>query len=388
MTDESRREALRAAFVARYEREPSHWVRAPGRVDAMGSHTDYNDGFVLSLSIDRDTWIAAAPRADARVRVASMNVPGEADFALDDAPARRCEGWPLYFQAVAELLSRRGQRMLGCDAMLHGSVPLASGLSSSASLEAATAVLFAHLGEWTLDALAMAKLCQQAENEIVGVNCGILDQYSSILGEAGAGLLLDCRLLTHSPVPLPAGIRPVICNTLARRELTGSEYGERRARCEAGARTLARHLPGVVALRDVGIDDFRSLEAELDEVTARRCRFVIEENARVHALARAFGEDDRAAMGAACAASFAGARDLFEISIPAMEAMYAAMSAAPGVVGARQAGAGFGGCMVALVEADAVEDFVAATTRSYARTTGTTPEIYPVRTAAGAGPLD
>lgn len=383
----SRREVMRSAFAARFGRDPSHWVRAPGRVDAMGSHTDYNDGFVLTLSIDRDTWIGAAPRCDGRVRIASLNLDDEGAFEIAHPLERPNEGWPLYFQGVAALLAREGHPLVGCDALVHGTIPIASGLSSSASLEAAAAVLFASLADLELERVAMARLCQRAENEIVGVACGILDQYSSILGEEGSALLLDCRHLTHTYAQIPESLRPVICNTRARRELAASEYGARRASCEAGARALAARLPRVTALRDVDLPSFDAYEAELDAVTARRCRFVIEENSRVHALARCLEQDDHDSIGVLCADSFAGARYQFEISTPEMDAMYAAMTASPGVVGARQAGAGFGGCMLALVEVDAVEAFVEATASSYERATGKRPEIAPVASAAGAGPL-
>lgn len=387
MSDAERRHALSVGFVSRFGREPSHWVRAPGRVDAMGSHTDYNEGFVLTLSIDRDTWIAASPRNDGRVRVESLNVEGTGEFAIDDVMAEPTKSWSLYFQAVAAVLSEEGYGLRGCDALVHGTLPIASGLSSSASFEAATATLFEQLGGYALDSVAKAKLCQRAENEIVGVNCGILDQYSSILGDVGSALLLDCRNLSHTYVPIPDALRPVVCNTLAKRELTGSEYGERRASCEAGVRAIAALRPGVSALRDVDSDEFAECEAGLDEIIARRCRFVIEENARVHELARAFDRADRAAIGSACARSFAGARDLFEITIPEMETMFDAMTRAPGVVGARQAGAGFGGCMLALVEASTVEAFVASVSETYTDAVGVCPEIHPVESAPGAGPL-
>jgi len=233
----------------------------------------------------------------------------------------------------------------------------------------------------------LAQLCQRAENEIVGVQCGILDQYSSLLGEAGSALLLDCRNLTHRHVPIPDALRPVICNTLARRELSGSEYGERRASCEAGTRALAAQLPGVSALRDVEPEDFERCAARLDGTVARRCRFIIEENARVHEIARAFESDDRTAIGRLCERSFVGARDQFEIVIPQMQAMFDAMTRAPGAIGARQAGAGFGGCMLALVESSRVEAFVESVCDRYERSVGTRPEIYPVASAPGAGPL-
>lgn len=385
--DDERRKLVRDAFAERFGRAPEVWARAPGRVDVMGSHTDYNAGFVLTLAIDRDIWIAAAPRDDARVRVASANLPGGDEFAIDRVAELRPEGWPIYFRATAALLAAEGHALCGCDALIHGSVPIASGLSSSASLEAATAVLFTLLGGYEIERVAMARLCQRAENEIVGVPCGILDQYSSILGEAGAALLLDCRHLTHGYAPIPADLRPVVCNTRVRRELSGSEYPERRADCEHGARLLAERIPGVRALRDVTPAQIAEHAASLPSRVADRCRFVVEENARVLALGRALESGDRAAMTRLFRESFEGARDLFGISIPEMEAMQDAMESAPGVVGARQAGAGFGGCMVALVESARVPEFVQAAARRYERDTGIEPEICPVRAAAGAGPL-
>ncbi len=353
----------------------------------MGSHTDYNDGFVLTLSIDRDTWMAAASRDDGLVQVQSLNLEGGGSFLVEDVMRSRCHGWPLYVQAVAALLAREGVRLRGCDVLVHGTLPIASGLSSSASLEAAAAVLFTSLAHHKSDALDLARLCQRAENEIVGVACGILDQYSSLLGRAGSALRLDCRHLTHDVIAMPIGVRPVVCNTLARRELTGSEYGERRRSCEAGARLMARRLPNVRALRDVDPEQFAVHATGLSEQDTRRCRFVIEENRRVHEMADAFERSDRASMRRLCDESFAGARDLFEIVTGEMEAMQAAMLAAPGVVAARQAGAGFGGCLLALVDAGEVDRFASATAEQYQRATGRRPDIYPVSAADRAGLL-
>lgn len=375
-------------FAERFGRAPELWARAPGRVDAMGSHTDYNDGFVLTLAIDRDTWAAFAPRDDGRVRVASANAEGEARFDSDRPLAEPAQGWPLYVQGVADVLRRAGHPLAGCDVLLHGTLPIASGLSSSASLEVVVAVVFEMLSGACTPGVELARLCQRAENEVVGVSCGVLDQYSSLMGEAGAALLLDCRSLTHEVARLPEGLVPVVCDTRAPRRLAGSEYGDRRASCEAGAAALARHLPGVAALRDVDLPRFEAHAASLPEPTRRRCRFVIEENARVLALAAAFEHDDRTTIEAACVASYVGARDLYEISTAEMQAMCDAMTAAPGCVGARQAGAGFGGCMIALVEAEEVAAFADATARRYEAATGIAPELTPVEAVAGAGPLD
>jgi galactokinase len=389
MTDQAtRRKRMAEAFVAGYGAEPTTWVRAPGRVDLMGSHTDYNLGYVLTMPIDRDTWIAARPRSDRVVRIHSLNAQEGSSFSLDSIAYDEKATWTNYVRGVAAVLQAEGHALSGFDGSVHSTVPLSSGLSSSAALEAATADLFQALGGWEIGPVQMALLCQRAENEFVGMNCGILDQYTSILGQAGCALLLDCRDLSSRPVTLPESVQVVICDTQAKRELTGSEYGGRRAQCEEGTRLLARFYPGVTALRDVTLAQFEAHEADLPAVAARRCRFVIEENERVLQLAEALADDDRAAISALMATSYVGARDLYEIGSPEMAEMIEAMLGGPGVIGARQAGAGFGGCMVAIVESGSAGAFKAHVQQSYAAVTGIEPQVYLVQAAAGAGQLE
>jgi galactokinase len=376
------------AFESLYGAAPAFGVRAPGRVDLMGSHTDYNDGLVLTLPINRGIWILARPRDDGRIRMASLNMDSGFAFDAKDPGQVKEADWGQYAQGVAVELQDAGYPLTGCDALVHGTVPLASGLSSSAALEAACATLFEALGGFKLDPVEKALLAQRAENRWVGVNCGILDQYSSILGETGKALLLDCRSLTHSYANFPGDLHIVICNTCAPRQLSGSEYGDRRAQCEQGAAFFAALDPGIKALRDVSLDVFEKHETKLPAKVARRSRFVIEENARVEALADALDHDKRQAIADIMAASFSGARDLFEISIPAMQAMMDAMNTAPGCVGCRQAGAGFGGCMVAVVEKEELDAFCRATADSYEKASGIVPEVYSIRTTDGAGLLD
>jgi len=387
MTQMDRVEQMAAAFRALYQTEPSVWVRAPGRVDLMGSHTDYNMGHVLTMPIDRDTWIAARPRIGRVVRVHSMNVNQGSGFSLDGIVHDETAPWANYVRGVADVLKSEGYELTGFDGVVHSSVPLSSGLSSSAALECATAVLFRTIGGWEIDPVQMALLCQRAENEFVGMNCGILDQYTSVMGQAGCALLLDCRNLTSKPVTLPDDVQVVICDTQAERELTGSEYGERRAQTEEGARLLARFYPEVTALRDVTLEQFLEHETDLPPVVARRCRFVIEENERVLRLAERLPTDDRTAICALTTTSYKGARDLYQIVSPEMAAMMEAMLSAPGVIGARQTGAGFGGCMVALVEVKKVSDFEHHVQSAYKAATGIRPKVYCVQAAAGAGEL-
>ena len=379
-----RSEQMTAAFVHRYGVEPTIWVQAPGRVDLMGSHTDYNLGYVLTLPIDRDTWIAARPRSDQMVHVHSLDVEGAGHFSLDAITHDEKAPWTDYVRGVARMLQSEGYPLTGFDGLVQSTVPVGSGLSSSAALGCATAVLLQALVGWKIDPLRMALLCQRAENEFVGMNCGILDQYTSVMGQVGCALLLDCRDLTSQAVTVPDDIQVVICNTRAKRELTGSEYGERRAQCEEGTRLLSQSYPDVTALRDVILSQFRIHEADLPSTVARRCRFIIEENERVLCLAEALPAGDRATIRNLTAASYKGARDLYEIGSPEMAAMMDAMLSAPGVIGARQAGAGFGGCMVAFVETDAVDAFGQHVKQSYANATDIEPEIYPVRASEGA----
>ena len=291
-------------------------------------------------------------------------------------------------KGVAAILQAAGYPLVGFDGLIHSTVPFSSGLSSSAALEIATAVLFRALGGWPLDPVEMARLCQRAENQFVGVNCGILDQYTSAMGQEGHAVLLDCRHLTSEIVPIQPGIQVVICDTQAKRELTGCEYDERRAQCEEGAARLAEVYPGVKTLRDVSLPQLETHESDLTDTVARRARFIIQENERVLALADALTAGDTHQIARLCAESFAGARDLYEISIPAMETMMAAMLSGPGVIGARQAGAGFGGCMVAFVERDCVPAFAEHVEARYLANSGRAPKVYPVFAAPGGGVLE
>jgi galactokinase len=372
-------------FLQLYGGRPEVWGRAPGRVDLMGSHTDYNLGYVMTMTIDRDTWLVARPRPDRQVHLFSLNAGSGAAFDLDDL--RRQEHWTDYVAGVAWALQDAGHPLVGFDGLVHSTVPFGSGLSSSAALEMASAVVLQALAGFSLDPVEMALLGQKAENQFVGMNCGILDQYSSAKGQAGSTLLLDCRDLSSQVVPIADGLSVVICDTRAERNLVGTEYGDRRAQCEAGVHILQASYPGLQALRDVTLEMLEAHAAELPPVSLKRCRFIIEENQRVLSLAEALPAGDRQQLGRLFRQSYLGARDLYEIGAPAMAAMLQAMSSGPGVVGARQAGAGFGGCLVALVEAGAVASFARHVEQAYQASTGLAPVIYPVTAAAGAGLL-
>ncbi len=380
--------ALSAAFTARFEAPPAFVVRAPGRVNLIGEHTDYNDGFVMPVAIDRWVWIALRVRADLHVSVTSLELGETAEFDLA-ALQRGGQGWAEYVKGTAWALRQAGHELRGFDALVSGNVPIGAGLSSSAALELATARAMTAAADLPWDAAQMALLAQMAENEWVGVHCGIMDQMASAGGREGHALLIDCRSLEMTPVPLPAGVSVLVLDTSTRRGLVDSAYNERRAQCEEAARLL-----GVAALRDVEVSALSRLAASpaatgrggkaVDPVVLRRARHVVTENARALRAAAALRAGDVQVVGKLLDESHVSLRDDFEVSSPALDAMVESAQRAPGCLGARMTGAGFGGCVVALVTSVERETFVAETERSYTRETGLTPRLYACHASNGA----
>jgi galactokinase len=353
----------------------------------MGSHTDYNQGFVLTMSIDRDTWIAARPRSDRMAMIYSLNLPGGGSFDLDDIQHDADSPWTDYVRGVAKVFQGAGYPVRGFDGLIHSTVPLGGGVSSSAALEVATAEMLKELCAWKIEPKELALLCQRAENEFVGMRCGILDQYSSVMGKAGHSLLLDCRSITSSAVPLPDRIEVVLCDTNTGRRLTDSGYAARRAECEEGVRLLGRSDSNIKALRDVSPQMVLAHKDALPDTIFRRCLFVTRENQRVLDMAGALKTVDFAMIGRLMELSFEEARDLYEIVSPEMGRMVEAVHLAPGAIGARQAGAGFGGCIVAVAHVAQAPTFVSRVIEAYSASTGLQPAVYPLRPSVGAGPI-
>lgn len=372
------REHLVSAFQALYGDAPRWVVRAPGRVNLIGEHTDYNEGFVLPLAIDRAVWIALGPRPDRRVIAHSLDFEAEGQFALDTLRHEKA-GWIEYLKGVAWSLLAAGYRLAGWQGVLRGDVPIGAGLSSSAALEMATARAFAACSGLGWEPARMALLAQKAENQWVGVNCGIMDQLISGCGKQGHAVLIDCRSLETQPVPLPPQTVVVVLDTATRRGLVESAYNLRRRQCEAAAQAL-----GAKALRDVGLEEFRRRAAELDAETTRRARHVITENERTLQAAAALRAGDAKAAGRLMNESHQSLRDDYEVSSPALDAMVEAARSHPACYGARMTGAGFGGCAVALVQAEMAEDFTRFASAAYTQKTGKVPSVYVCRAAAGA----
>ncbi len=364
-----------AEFQRRYSARPEYLVRAPGRVNLIGEHTDYNDGFVMPLAIDRATWIALRPRADGQVVLYSLDHQEELQFAVGDLH-KNAHHWGEYPKGVAWALQQAGYGLRGWEGVTECDVPLGGGLSSSASFELATARAFHEVSKFPWDKPTMAKLGQRAENQWVGVNCGIMDQMISASGKAGHALLIDCRSLETTSVSLPAGTVVVVLDTSTRHKLSSSAYNERRSQCEAAAKTL-----GVRALRDVSVAEFERRAGELDELICRRARHVVAENERTLTAART---TDPAELGRLMDASHKSLRDDYEVSSKELNAFVECARALPGCYGARMTGAGFGGCAVALVRTDAATAFTNKVGKAYQQVTGLTPQVFPCQASNGA----
>jgi galactokinase len=375
MSDEPRVNCLKEKFAEIFGEEPAVY-RAPGRVNLIGEHTDYNDGFVMPAAIDRYIWAAIRPRADRKIRIHSANYAETREFDLDQTDPKPDHSWLDYPRGVAVMLQAAGLKIGGSDILVRSDVPIGAGLSSSAAFE--VSVAYALLAETStpIDRTQLAKICQRAENEFVGIRSGLMDQFTVCHGVADRAIVLDCRSLEYELVKLPEDLALVICNTMVKHELGSSEYNSRRADCEEGVRLLSRRSSGLEALRDVSLADLDEHRSELPEKVYWHCRHVVTENERVQKAVAALKANDTKTFGDLMYESHRSLRDDYEVSSPELNLMVEIAGLQRGVVGARMTGGGFGGCTVNLVAEDTAETFVRSVAVEYESRTGIKPEIY------------
>jgi galactokinase len=368
---------------------PAMVVRAPGRVNLIGEHTDYNDGFVLPIAIDHDVRLAVCPRSDRIVRLYSLNFQSETVFDLDDVQRDEVNQWGNYARGMAVELTRAGYLLRGMDGVVEGNVPIASGLSSSAAMEIAAGMAFCVVSMQEVEPPCLAQLAQAAENNYMGVRSGIMDQFVSRMGHVGCALFLDCRSLQFELVPVPGEeYLFVVADSRQSRELAGSAYNERRAQCETAVAELQKSLPHVRALRDVSIGDLQRFGGGLDPVVYRRARHVVTENERVLRAVEALRGNDLHRFGRLMNESHNSLRDDYEVSSPALDTLVNAARDVDGCIGSRLTGAGFGGCTVSLVRQDRVDAFRKQVSDRYRQSPdaqGAEAQLYVTRPAPGAG---
>ena len=358
--------------------------RAPGRVNLIGEHTDYNEGLVMPAAIDFYVWAGISARSDRNVLIYSENFSDSVELDLQEGKLRPRKHWSDYVAGVASMLEQAQYHLQGANLLIHGEVPIGAGLSSSAAIEVAAG--FALLGNSgiSVDRLDLARICQRAENEFVGARVGIMDQFIACYGHAGNALKLDCRSLEYDLLPLPGQVSLVICNTMVKHELAGGEYNTRRAECEEGVRLISRSLPNVGSLRDVSLADLERHASGIPEVIYKRCRHVVTENARVAEAADALERGDLPTFGRLMADSHHSLRNDYQVSCSELDLMVDLAKAQPGVFGTRMTGGGFGGCTISLVASNSVEEFAQNVRAEYQRFTGFSPQIFASAAAEGA----
>jgi galactokinase len=359
-------------------------IAAPGRVNLIGEHTDYNDGFVMPCAIDFTARIAIAPRSDDRLVLHSEEFPERFNFPIDQLPEKPVAAWCDNLLGIAQALRAEGIPLSGATLLLHSEVPIGAGLSSSAAVEVGTALALLALNRRELPLPRVAQLAQRAENSFINAQVGIMDPFISCLGEADHALQLDCRSLAFDLVPLPRQLRLVICNTMVKHKHAGGEYNQRRQQCEEGVALLKEWYPAITALRDVSATNLETHAADLPPLIRDRCTHVVHENERVLAFGRALRAADLPALATLMQASHASLRHLYQVSCPELDQMVELAEALPGFHGGRMTGGGFGGCTVNLVHAPQAEKFAAQISADYQHKTGVHPDVYICSATRGA----
>jgi galactokinase len=379
--------AVTEAFEKRFGAKPELVVRAPGRVNIIGEHTDYNHGFVLPMAIERETAIAGRRRDDGVLCARAENLDREVTVRLDERVRNAAEPWIDYIMGVVDELYKADKTPVGADIVILGDVPLGCGLSSSAALEMAALCLFEELGGFKFDGPEAARLGQRVENNFLGLKSGIMDQFISRCGKADHGLFLDCRSFAYDLVPISFNNALfVIANTKCARGLTASKYNERVGECgEAVAALRAGTGREGTHLRDFRLGDLEACRAGMGDIAFRRARHVITEDLRTQQACTAMGNGDKVTLGALMTESDFSLRDDYEVTSPELNAMADTARALPGCHGSRMTGAGFGGCTISLVDADKVTAFCSALMEGYTKCTGIAGEVIMSRPANGAG---
>jgi len=385
VTYESTAETLSSRFQETYGTHPSIF-RAPGRVNLIGEHTDYNDGFVMPAAIGFYTWVAMSPRSDQAIHARSEEFNEALELSLQELSGPPRHHWSDFVRGVAAVLQSEGLNPSAANLIVEGQVPMGAGLSSSASLEVAIALALLGESRSEVSQFELVKMCQRAEHEYVGTRCGIMDQFIAVFGQEGHALMLDCRTLESEALEIPQDVRLVICNSMVKHDLAAAgEYNRRRADCETGVGILRKSLPQVRALRDVTLADLEAHRSKLPEVVYRRCRHVISENQRVLDAADALRSRDLDEFGRLMRESHQSMRDDYEISVSELDLLVEIASACEGVYGSRMTGGGFGGCTISLVQSKSVEEFQRTITRKYKDVTGISAPVYVCWAAQGAG---
>lgn len=385
------RESVTQHFETQFGRLPDYVVRAPGRVNLLGEHVDYNDGFVLPIAIDRATWLAFSANGTNLSRLIAKDLNQTCAFTPDsvvnksDSEGKPLPGWALYPGGVCWAAGEAGLACPGIDAGYSSNIPRGSGLSSSASVEMAFVLAWQTLAGWGLSPMERALLGQKAENDFVGVQSGIMDQFASACGEEDSILVLDCRSLDWRTIPIPANYAYIVADTMKSRHLSSGEYNKRRADCEEAVRLLSAYIPGIKSLRDVDVETFNNLACNLPERVEKRARHIVDEIQRTIEAIPLLEAGDLPAFGKLLNQGHISLRDLFEVSIPELDIMVHLAQHIPGCLGARLTGAGFGGCTINIVKEEFAPSFVASLTESYQTVTNIKPEIYICHAAAGAG---
>ena len=363
--------------------------RAPGRVNLIGEHTDYNDGFVMPFAIDRETLTAGVPRSDRIINVAALDVKEEASIDLDSPPVKHRGTWVDYVEGTARSLADRSHLGTGADIVFSSTVPIGSGLSSSAALETSIGFALLSLAGIEIDRRDLAFAAQSAEHDFVGTRSGIMDQFTSCFARAGHSMLLDCRSLEIKQIPLAIECSMIaVCNTGVKHRLASSEYNRRREECEEGVRLLKQKNPKIKSLRDVTVSDIDSNGCDLPDEIARRCRHVVTENERTLAAADALQGGDPQTVGWLMYESHRSLRDDYEVSCPELDTLVEAASKIDGVYGARMTGGGFGGCTVNFIREESFGEFSKEISTRYAERYQNEPEIYAFMAADGASEVN